>query len=367
MRSNISCAAVLSFTLAACAPASKLPQVDKSRAEAERAKQYELVIDDHVSAWKRLHNTAYPILRNNADFCGDRVGKSYSFKLISAGYFGDDLEEHALSAGISKRPYVIALPEGSSAARAGVREQDVLVAVGNWNVPEDDYYRELSEQLEEQTEDKSSLAMTFLRDGKELEVDVPLDRICDFTLVLQRKELVNAFADGKRIIFTTGIMNLLRDDDELAAVIGHEMAHNTMGHMDKRLGNAAIGFVFDLLFAGIGVNTQGAFSNAAGAAYSQDFEAEADYVGLYYMYHAGYNIDDAPTVWRRMSLGNPASIQDSIMSSHPSSPERFVALEDTIKEIREKVENGEAIAPNEGYEFNASEPEQRPDTDDTGN
>jgi hypothetical protein len=44
-----------------------------------------------------------------------------------------------------------------------------------------------------------------------------------------------------------------------------------------------------------------------------------------------------------------------------------VALEDTIKEIREKVENGEAIAPNEGYEFNASEPEQRPDTDDTGN
>ena len=286
--------------------------------------------------------------------------------MISAGHFGDGLEEHALSSGITKRPYVIALPEESSAAKAGVREQDVLVAIDDWRIPEDDYHRELSRQLEEQSQDNSSLAMTFLRDGEELQIVVPLDRICDFSLVLQRKELINAFADGKRLIFTTGIMNLLRDDDELAAVIGHEMAHNTMGHIDKKMGNAAIGLVFDLFFAGIGVNTQGAFSNAAGAAYSQDFEAEADYVGLYYMYHAGYNIDDAPTVWRRMSLGNPASIQESISSSHPSSPERFVALEDTIQEIRRKVKNGEPIVPNEGYEFSTGQPEQKPDTDNAG-
>jgi len=216
--------------------------------------------------------------------------------------------------------------------------------------------------LKDQSENKSSLPMTFLRDGTELEIDVPLDRLCDFTLVLQRKELVNAFADGKRIIFTTGIMNLLRDDDELAAVIGHEMAHNTMEHNQKGQANAAIGLVFDLLFAGIGVNTQGAFSNATGGIYSQEYEAEADYVGLYYMYHGGYDIEEAPTVWRRMSISSPASIKDSVMSSHPSSPERFVALEDTVTEIRRKVENGEPVVPNEGYEFNATVPETPSET-----
>ncbi len=358
---------VLVFTIAGCAPASKLPQVDQARAEAERAKQYELLVLDHAAAWKRLHNTAHPILRNNADACGDRVGKAFSFKVISASHFGKDMEEHAVNAGISERPYVIAVPEGSGAARAGVREKDVIVAVGEWRVPKDDYHGDLSEQLETQAEGKVSLPMTFLRNGEELEIDVPLERICDFTLVLQRDDLINAFADGKRITFTTGIMALLHDDDQLAAVIGHEMAHNTMEHNQKGQMQAAAGLVIDLLFAGIGVNTQGAFSNAAAGIYSQEYEAEADYVGLYYTYHAGYDIDEAPSVWRRMSIRNPGSIKDSIMSSHPSSPERFVALEDTIVEIRRKVENGEPIVPNEGYEHAPGDAENQPDPAITGN
>lgn len=356
------CYTLFIIALVGCAPVSKLPKIDEARAEAERAKQYELLVLDHIKAWGRLHQTAYPILLNNVDRCGEKVGKSFSFKMISADSFGEDIKKHALDAGVSERPYIISVPKGSSADISGILQKDVIMAIGDWKIPEKNYQSELTNQLEKQSQNKSSLPITVKRNNKEFQIDVPLDLICDFALVLDRSEVVNAYADGKRLLFSTAIMNLLQDDNELAAVIGHEMAHNTMGHIDKKQANAAVGFVFDLLLAGVGINTQGAISNASRSAYSQDFEAEADYVGLYYMYHAGYDIQKAPTVWRRMSINSPDSIQKSSMSSHPSSPARFIALEDTVKEIQQKIKNGEPIIPNEGYEYNSGTATKEPDT-----
>ncbi len=342
--------ALLAFTFAGCAPVSRLPKIDEARADAERAKQYELLVEDHLKTWQRLHQTAYPILFNNADLCGKKVAKTFSFKMISADNFDEDIRKHAIDVGLSERPYIISVPKGSSADIAGVQQKDTIIAIGAWRIPEKDYQREFTAQLEKQAEQKSSLPITVKRGNKEVRIDVPLDNVCDFTLVLQRTDTINAYADGKRLIFSTAIMNLLQDDNELAAVIGHEMAHNTMGHIDKEQANAAVGFVFDLLLAGVGINTHGAISNASRSAYSQEFEAEADYVGLYYMYHANYDIQRAPTVWRRMSISNPGSIKDNRMSSHPPSPERFIALEDTIKEIQLKIKNGEPVVPTVGYE-----------------
>ncbi len=71
-----------------------------------------------------------------------------------------------------------------------------------------------------------------------------------------------------------------RNDDELALVIAHEMAHNLMKHIEAKKQNAMGGFLADLALA---VLTRGAykdanFANAAGQAYSQEFESEADYV-----------------------------------------------------------------------------------------
>ncbi len=95
-----------------------------------------------------------------------------------------------------------------------------------------------------------------------------------------------------------------------------------------------------------GVNTQGVFSEVGARAYSQDFEAEADYVGLYIAELAGYNIDEAPYFWRKMGVKHPASINQNHAASHPSTPERFVAIEDTIKEINQKKIAGLQLMPN---------------------
>lgn len=66
-------------------------------------------------------------------------------------------------------------------------------------------------------------------------------------------------------------------------------------------------------------------------------------MGLYFMAKAGYKIDDAPNFWRRMVTNNSASI--TMKSSHPTAPERFLALESTVKEIKDKISSGQPLVP----------------------
>jgi predicted Zn-dependent protease len=144
------------------------------------------------------------------------------------------------------------------------------------------------------------------------------------------------------------MVNFVKDDNELALVIAHEMAHNTMKHIDARQQNAAIGVLADLavvLLSRGQVNNTG-FGRIGAGAFSQEFEAEADYVGLYIMANAGLPIADAPKFWRRMAAANPANIKTNHSASHPSTSYRMVALEETVKEINAKIEKGEALVPN---------------------
>ena len=86
------------------------------------------------------------------------------------------------------------------------------------------------------------------------------------------------------------------------------IAHNAMGHIDAKMANAmagaGVGLIFDILAAVAGVNTGGDFMrvgmNAGAGAYSQSFEAEADYVGLYLMARARMAVDEVPDFWRML-------------------------------------------------------------------
>lgn len=146
-------------------------------------------------------------------------------------------------------------------------------------------------------------------------------------------------------------MDFFKTDEEIALVFSHELAHNAMKHIDAKKKNAIVGgifgFVLDVAAAAAGVNTNGDFtrlaSNAGASSYSVEFEQEADYVGLYFMAQAGYRIDEAPNFWRRMATSNSASI--TMKSSHPTAPERFLALETTVKEIKGKMASNQPLNP----------------------
>ena len=119
-----------------------------------------------------------------------------------------------------------------------------------------------------------------------------------------------------------------------------------MDHISKLRTNSLLGTIVDLAAAYYGVNTQGVFGQAGARMYSQEFEAEADYVGIYYMERAGYSIDNVADFWRDMAVEHPGSINQSHASTHPATPERFLEINAAIEEIKEKKRLNQQLIPN---------------------
>lgn len=159
--------------------------------------------------------------------------------------------------------------------------------------------------------------------------------------VFRSKEL-NAWAmAGGKMGFYTGLVEKLRmTDDEIATVMGHEMAHaleehsksaqnfqtatNIFGSIANAAASAALGVdTSDLM--GIGTDL------IATKPFSRSQETEADEIGLMLMAQAGYNPSAAPNVWVKMSQASGDSGL-SIFSTHPSNADRKENLERLIPE-----------------------------------
>jgi Zn-dependent protease with chaperone function len=176
---------------------------------------------------------------------------------------------------------------------------------------------------------------------------------CVFDVVLVgKKEGFNAYADGNEVAIGIKMLELLDKDEQLAFIIAHELAHNLMNHRTDKLQNAIggilLGAMVDVMVANQGENSYGGFA-AAGAtagtyAYSQSYEHEADYVALYILARAGYDIDKAPAVWRKMAALNPDNIRYA--HTHPTTAERFVYMRKAIEEIKAKRKSKSPLKPN---------------------
>ena len=163
---------------------------------------------------------------------------------------------------------------------------------------------------------------------------------------------VNAYTDGQYIAVTTGMLEST-SEEELALVIAHELAHCFEGHISKKKSNAMWGAIggalLDGLSTALGAPSYGRYERRAGqagaTAFSQSFELEADYVGLYIMARAGYYTGRAAGFWRKMGQRNPLDSND-ITGTHPPTAERYILLEKTHAEIRQKITEGQPLEPN---------------------
>ena len=82
----------------------------------------------------------------------------------------------------------------------------------------------------------------------------------------------------------------------------------------------------------------------AAQIFSQEYELETDYAGVYYAAHAGYDVSEAVDFWRRMAVEHPPSI-DFRGFSHPSTAVRSLTLEKAVEEIREKTVARSPVIP----------------------
>ncbi len=141
---------------------------------------------------------------------------------------------------------------------------------------------------------------------------------------------INAGATFGKIVVSTGMLRFVRSDDELALILGHELAHITQGHVSRGATHATLlglgSQVVNAIYPGIGLLT-GQVGQLFLNRYNQDQEREADVVGLRYAFAAGYDPRAAAQVMRRMAHEEPHTTTAGFFSSHPSSLERANELQ----------------------------------------
>ncbi|MCZ8310963.1 MAG: M48 family metallopeptidase [Magnetospirillum sp.] len=341
------------LALGACAPTTERPTVDSAASGAEAKLQRGMAFDNLETQRLRLNDVAFRVLSAGAELCGTRVRPAGGFSLRTAAMYSGAMREAARDKGINEAVAVASVTAGGPAALAGLHVGDVIERIGDTPIPAG---RDGMAAVEKALATKDpAVTVRVSRDGTPLEATLQRVPSCDYQVVYQQNPQLNAYADGSRIVMFSGMVRFASTDEELALIVAHELAHNMRGHIDAKQGNAVIGAILDGLLQGLtGVRTGGAFMNAAANANSPDFEAEADYVGLYVMARAGFAIDNAPQFWRRMAVENPGGISHT--STHPATNDRFVALQAAIAEIDAKRAAGAPLVPNEKKAVTTVEP-----------
>lgn len=161
---------------------------------------------------------------------------------------------------------------------------------------------------------------------------------------------INAAAfPGGHLILTTAMYDFTRGDvDELATVIGHEVAHVTERHAAKQIRNRAIASKIEGKLKDV-LNGSGAVDSAvsselfsvleagtlvgAGLPYGRSQESAADRVGIHYTFDAGYKASDALNLWKRMSSTSSGEKPPAILSSHPSDADRIDRISAELKQL----------------------------------
>lgn len=147
---------------------------------------------------------------------------------------------------------------------------------------------------------------------------------------------INAGATFGQVAITSGMLNFVRSDDEMAVVLGHELAHIEQGHVLK---GAVSSLALNVLAIVLEARAPGAGQAAGGIGqlflnhYTQTQEREADEVGLRYGYAAGFDPRAAVDVQERMAVEVPQSMSAGYFDTHPSSVERAVAARHQAEEL----------------------------------
>ena len=167
---------------------------------------------------------------------------------------------------------------------------------------------------------------------------------------------INAYCmPGGKIAFYTGILDQLHlSDDEVAMVMGHEIAHALREHARERMGKSAVtqgvarvgGAV---VAAWLGVDPRLTDSVARGGAnlltleFSRSDESEADLVGMELAARAGYDPRAGITLWQKMSAANKGA-PPQWLSTHPSSKTRIAEIEKNLPKVLPLYERARVAA-----------------------
>ena len=153
---------------------------------------------------------------------------------------------------------------------------------------------------------------------------------------------INAFCmPGGKIAFYTGILDQLKlTDDEVAMIMGHEMAHALREHARARIAKSqGTGTLLSLGAQLLGLGQLGDVAANLGTQlltlkFSREDENDADLVGLELAARGGYNPQASVSLWQKMAQSGGGAGGPGFLSTHPSGPERIQHLQDNVPKVQ---------------------------------
>ena len=279
-------------------------------AEAERLMA--LSLDSWIEQTARIQRISQKIRIAGRDLCGREVSAVLGAAVIDVDSLTAELRPVALERlGKHGRLHVVEVFPGMPAERAGVVRGDSVVSVAGR------LSRRLSRLSRSIGSEVDNVEIEVERDGELLELDLPVELGCGYVAALVRTywgaNQINADLRGSTVSIHLALAHELSDDDTLAVVIGHEIAH---GILRRELGRWRSG---------------------------PELEARADRLGCYLAARAGFDLADEMKLLEVLMrdldrLGEKGT-------THPATHERTLALRKALEEIEDKRRRGEPLVP----------------------
>ena len=166
-------------------------------------------------------------------------------------------------------------------------------------------------------------------------------------ILIDNKKVRNAWCmPGGKIAIYSGMLDVTKNKNGLAAVMGHEIAHAVAKHSVERASRGALlntgTQIVDILSGGklsqvnrtTGMNTVGLLSQLGIMfPFNRKQESEADYLGLIFSSLSGYDIRETTKIWERMKEFNKGKTPSEFMSTHPSPDNRIRKIKDWTNSV----------------------------------
>lgn len=252
----------------------------------------------------------YALARNGVALCPDSVVPLAGMRIHTIGQYGRAVRADARAIfGLGDTPAILALPADGAAAKAGLKQGDWILSINGIGQKSGTGYEGVARF-------DDALATALATPPAKLQVERAGTRLtvslaglpgCASLVELIPGKKLNAAADGSIVQITTGVLEQARDDDELAFIIAHEMAHNILKHGERldRIGRSA--------------------------ANIRATEAEADRLGLKLMKAAGYDPSAAARFWTRFGRKTGSGIFSD--GTHMRTKDRVRFLQDEASKL----------------------------------
>ena len=251
---------------------------------------------------------------------------------------GGFLLNYCTSAPITDRKQLKLIPESKLNAQAAqiyekVKSKEKLITSGN-TLKE---IKEIGSRMED------SISEYFYQEN----LKDPTSNFQWEYILIDNKKIKNAWCmPGGKIAVYTGLLDITKNKNGLAAVMGHEVAHAVAKHSVERASRGVlINTTFqitDILTGGkisqvnrtTGMDTVGLLAQLGLMnPFNRKQETEADYLGLIFSSLSGFDVRETTKIWERMREANKGKEPPEFMSTHPSSTNRINQINEWLNEI----------------------------------